>query len=41
MEGAPACYMIDFVTMRQRKIQSKRAYLIKFVEVVAKGADAE
>ena len=34
-EGAPACYMIDFVTMRQRKIQDNREYRIKIVEVMA------
>ena len=40
-EGAPACYMIDFVTMRQRKIQGNREYRIKIVEVMEKGADTE
>ena len=40
-EGAPACYMIDFVTMRQRKIQDNREYRIKIVEVMAKCADTE
>ena len=37
-EGARACYVIDFATMRQRKFQPKCEYRIKIVEVLAKGA---
>ena len=33
--------MIDFVTMRQCKIQGNREYRIKIVEVMEKGADTE
>ena len=37
-EGARACYVIDFATMRQRKFDTKCEYRIKIVEVLAKGA---
>ena len=40
-EGARACYVIDFATMRQRKFQPKCEYRIKIVEVLAKGAATE
>ena len=40
-EGAPACYVIDFATMRQRKFQNNYEYRIKIVEVMAKGAATE
>ena len=32
-EGARACYVIDFATMRQRKFPTKCEYRIKIVEV--------
>ena len=40
-EGARACYVIDFATMRQRKFQPKCEYRIKIVKVVAKGAGTD
>ena len=40
-EGARACYVIDFATMRQRKFQNNYEYRIKIVEVMAKGAATE
>ena len=40
-EGARACYVIDFATMRQRKFDTKCEYRIKIVEVLAKGAATE
>ena len=40
-EGAGACYVIDFATMRQRKFDTKCEYRIKIVEVLAKGTATE
>ena len=40
-EGARACYVIDFATMRQRKFDTKCEYRIKTVEVLAKGTATE
>ena len=44
-EGARACYVIDFATMRQRKFDTKcgtpREDRIKIVKVVGKGAATE
>ena len=40
-DEARACYVIDFSTMRQRKIHTKCEYRIKIVEVLAKGAATE
>ena len=40
-EGARACYVIDFATMRHRRFDSKREYRIKIVEFMAKGAATE
>ena len=40
-EGARACYVIDFATMRQRKFDTKCEYPIKIFDVWAKGAATE
>ena len=40
-DGARACYVIDFATMRQRKFDTKCEYPIKICEVWAKGAATE
>ena len=40
-EGARACYVIDFATMRHRRFDSKCEYRIKIVEFTAKGAATE
>ena len=40
-EGAPACYVIDFATMRQRNTHTNCEHRIKIVEVMAKGAATE